>query len=104
MGNVRMSLQTQLVLRILLRDLRGEHYGLEIAREVGLPTGTIYPILARLEVAQWLESDWEDIDESAVGRRRRRYYRLTTVGAARAEEALAQTRRLMFPELAAVTT
>jgi len=99
MGAFRMTLQTQLVLRILLRDVCSEHYGLEIAREAGMPGGTIYPILVRLEMAGWVESDWEAINEAAEGRRRRRYYRLTTFGAARAQEALARTKQLMFPEL-----
>jgi len=99
MGDFRMTLQTQLVLRVLLRNARGEHYGLEVAKAVGLPTGTIYPILARLETAAWVESDWEDIDEATEGRRKRRYYRLTTLGAARARQAIARTKQLMFPEL-----
>jgi PadR family transcriptional regulator, regulatory protein PadR len=94
-----MTLQTQLVLRVLLRNARGEHYGLEIAKAAGLPTGTIYPILTRLEVAAWVESDWETIDESAEGRRKRRYYRLTSIGAARARDVLTRTKHLMFPEL-----
>jgi PadR family transcriptional regulator len=99
MGDFRMTLQTQLVLRILLREARAEHYGLEIAKAAGLPTGTIYPILARLETAAWVESDWENIDETAEGRRKRRYYRLTPLGAARAREALARTKQLIFPDL-----
>lgn len=97
-----MTLQTQLVLRMLLRNARSEHYGLEIAKALGLPTGTIYPILARLEASAWVESDWETIDEVAEGRRKRRYYRLTTFGAMQAREALTQTKRLMFPELSGV--
>ncbi|MFD1546016.1 PadR family transcriptional regulator [Nonomuraea guangzhouensis] len=85
----RLTLQTLLVLRVLLDDRDEDHYGLEIAAKTGLPNGSIYPILARLERAGWVISDWENIDESAEGRRRRRYYHLTTQGALRAEEALA---------------
>jgi PadR family transcriptional regulator PadR len=104
MGDIRVTLQTQLVLRILLRNLQGEHYGLEIAKAVGLPSGTIYPILARLESAGWIESDWEVINESVEGRRKRRYYRLTGFGATRAADAVARTKPLVFPELSGVLT
>ena len=44
----RMTLQVQLVLRALLADLAAEHYGLQLCAETGLPSGTIYPIVARL--------------------------------------------------------
>jgi PadR family transcriptional regulator PadR len=87
----RMTLPTQLVLRSLLADPTREMYGLEICTEAGLPSGTIHPILARLEGLGWLESRWED-DASAhgEGRPRRRYYRLTADGADCAVSALAQ--------------
>jgi PadR family transcriptional regulator, regulatory protein PadR len=98
----RLTLQTYLVLNALFRDMRGEKYGLEVAKEARLPSGTIYPILARLEAAGWLESGWEDIDESAEGRRKRRYYRLTGHGISEARRAIESTRTLMFPDLAGV--
>jgi DNA-binding PadR family transcriptional regulator len=79
-GQLRITLQTLHVLRILLTDPTSEHYGLEISRDTRLPTGSIYPILTRLETAGWVTSAWEDIDESAAGRRRRRNYRLTDDG------------------------
>jgi len=44
----RMTLQTLRVLGVLLDEPSGRLYGLEIAKASGLPTGTIYPILARL--------------------------------------------------------
>lgn len=86
-----MTLPTQLVLRVLLAEPAKEKYGLEVCSEAGLPSGTIHPILARLEGLGWLESRWED-DASAhrEGRPRRRYYLLTTDGAERARNALAQ--------------
>jgi PadR family transcriptional regulator, regulatory protein PadR len=99
MGNSpRMTLQTQMVLSVFLRDVRREQYGLEIAREAGLPSGTIYPILSRLEVAGWLESGWEEIDEAAVGRRRRRYYKLTGEAIPTALRAIEGTKRFLFPD------
>jgi PadR family transcriptional regulator, regulatory protein PadR len=91
---LRMTLQTQLVLRALLEEPAQERYGLELCDLIGLPSGTIYPILARLEQVEWVESSWEDptIHEVA-GRPRRRFYRLTTDGAEQARDALARVSR-----------
>ena len=87
----RMTLPTQLVLRALLADPTHEKYGLQICNEVGLPSGTIHPILARFENLGWLESSWEDeATAHEEGRPARRYYRLTEDGAERARIALAQ--------------
>jgi PadR family transcriptional regulator PadR len=86
----RMTLPTQLVLRTLLAKPTQEMYGLQICTEAGLPSGTIHPILARLEGFGWLESHWEGADPRDEGRPRRRYYRLTRAGAERARDALAR--------------
>ena len=60
----------------------------------GLPAGTIYPIIARLERYGWLESRWEDPTKHEAERRpRRRYYRFTSDGAEQARLALAPARR-----------
>jgi DNA-binding PadR family transcriptional regulator len=56
-------------------------YGLELMRETGLQSGTMYPILARLERAGWVDSAAEDVAPQSV---RRRYYRLTGKGDAAA--------------------
>jgi hypothetical protein len=56
----RMTMPTQLVLRALLAEPAQEMYGLQICQAAGLPSGTIHPILARLEGLGWLESRWED--------------------------------------------
>ncbi len=87
----RMTIPTQLVLRALLAEPTREMYGLQICEQAGLPSGTIHPILARLENEHgWLTSRWEDIRPEDEGRPRRRYYRLTEDGAERARIALAQ--------------
>lgn len=94
--------QTERVLATFLRDPRGDRYGLELSRETGLKSGTLYPILARLETAGWVVSEWEQIDPSAEGRRPRRYYRLTRKGEKIARAAVAETeahvRGLLRPE------
>ena len=90
----RMTLQVQLVLGALLADPGREYYGLELCEMTGLPSGTIYPIMARLEQLGWAESSWEDpARHVAEGRPRRRYYRLTGEGAGLARQALAAARR-----------
>jgi DNA-binding PadR family transcriptional regulator len=83
-----MTLQELLVVRAMLADPAREMYGLEIRKAVGLPSGTLHPILARLERRGWLESRWEDIKPAEEGRPRRRYYRLSPYGAERAPAAL----------------
>jgi len=88
-----MTLPTQRVLRALLDPSAEELYGLQIAETAGLPTGTVHPILARLERLGWLESRWEDIDPRSEGRPARRYYRLTGAGAEQARDALARAYR-----------
>ena len=94
--------QTERVLVALLRDPARHRYGLDLSRETGLKSGTLYPILARLEGAGWVVSEWEEIDPSAEGRRPRRYYRLTREGKriarAAVEETEAHLRGLLRPE------
>lgn len=86
---MRMTMATKALLRVLLEDPHAERYGLELGKAAHLPSGTLYPILARLEGEGWVTSDWEQIDEATEGRRRRRYYRMTGLGQASAERALA---------------
>jgi PadR family transcriptional regulator, regulatory protein PadR len=55
--------------------------GAEIARATGLASGTLYPILFRLEKSGWLNSRWEEVDPSEVKRPRKRLYNVTALGA-----------------------
>jgi DNA-binding PadR family transcriptional regulator len=91
------SLAALKVLRALLDEVATEHYGLELGERSGVKTGALYPILSRLEKDGWVEGKWEDIDESAAGRRRRRYYRLTGKGERAAHEILAETVARLAP-------
>jgi PadR family transcriptional regulator PadR len=98
-----MTLATVLVLNALLSDPTGRHHRLEIAEATGLPLATIYPTLARLESAGWTTSAWEEIDPVTVGRPRRRYYQLSSLGAHKAQRAREATRshrvawQLLYP-------
>src|SRR4051794_34991579 len=93
MAEPRMTLSTQRVLQALLEDPAQELYGMQIGETAGLATGTVHPILARLERLGWLESRWEDIDPRTEGRPARRYYRLTGAGVDQGREALARAYR-----------
>lgn len=77
------------VLGLMLEDPAADHYGLDLSRRAGVLTGTIYPLLRRLEERGWLESSTEPIDAALEGRPARRLYRLTGAGehGARAELA-----------------
>jgi DNA-binding MarR family transcriptional regulator len=83
-----MTITMQLVLRALLTAPGREVYGLEVVRATGLPSGTVYPILSRLEGAGWLEKRTEDIDPRKAERPKRHYYKLTGQGIKEAREAM----------------
>jgi DNA-binding PadR family transcriptional regulator len=55
------------------------HYGYALARETGLRSGTLYPILIRLAESGWLETKWTEPDRPGVPPRHT--YRLTNAGA-----------------------
>ena len=86
----RMTTSVLKVVSAMLADPDAERYGLDLMTDTGLASGTLYPILVRLERAGWVSSQWEAIDPVAEGRPSRRYYRLTPHGliAARRELAL----------------
>jgi PadR family transcriptional regulator, regulatory protein PadR len=87
-GQPRITSQTLKVLAILMSDTRGEISGAEIGRMTNLASGTLYPILMRLEEAGWAESRWEVGDPHRLGRPRRRLYRITGVGIRKAQLAV----------------
>jgi DNA-binding PadR family transcriptional regulator len=89
----RMTIPTQLVLEALLSEPQRELYGMEIGELATLRSGTVHPILARLEGVGWLTSRWEDVDPQAEGRPARRYYRLTADGVQAARAALLRVHR-----------
>ena len=88
-----MTIPTQRVLEALLDEPTREVYGLEIGAAAGLRSGTVHPILARLEGYGWLQSRWEEIDASEQGRPARRYYKLTASGVQAARIALTRAYR-----------
>ena len=93
----RMTIPTRLLLEALLADPTRERYGAEVGALAGLPSGTVHPILARLEGLRWVESRWEDVDPRTAGRPARRYYRLTADGVEEARRSLARAYRPTRP-------
>jgi DNA-binding PadR family transcriptional regulator len=94
---LRLTYPTALVLLAVSRGLR---YGFDISDATGLPSGTVYPILRRLEDVGMLRSKWEPIQQARAEQRPpRRYYTLTGAGAEVVAEALAR-----FPGLDATFT
>lgn len=91
--DVRISLQTLRVLEAFLENPTDPLSGADVQKRSALASGTLYPILLRLESAGWFVSRWESIDPSSAGRPRRRLYRLTSGGLARASEVFASLGR-----------
>jgi DNA-binding PadR family transcriptional regulator len=81
------SQQTLSVLAALVTEPAEWRHGYDLARETGLKSGSLYPILVRLHERGLLEAVWEE--EQPQGRPRRHLYRLTTVGLEHARRALA---------------
>lgn len=77
----RLTRTTALVLAALAAA-DGEVYGRQLAAATGLPGGTLYMILARLERGGWLSTRWEAADPRPLGRPLRRYVKLTPAGRA----------------------
>ena len=83
------SAQTLSVLAALCAEPREWRHGYGIARDTGLKSGSLYPILIRLADRGLVEARWEE--EQPAGRPRRHLYRLTPDGLASARAALAAT-------------
>lgn len=70
--------------------------GADFINDYGLFSGTLYPILRKLEKAGWVISTWENSDPSELGRPVRRLYELTAAGQREAENALKNDRMRKF--------
>jgi PadR family transcriptional regulator PadR len=89
---LRVTPQTARVLEAFLASPTQPQYGFELSRATRLQSGSLYPILARLEGVGVVESGWEGDDAERKGPRRR-YYRFTRDGAQRAQALLVESRR-----------
>ncbi len=81
------SAQTLAVLSALVAEPSAWRHGYDLARETGLKSGTLYPILVRLADREIVQASWEECEPA--GRPRRHLYRLSSDGLAAATAALA---------------
>ena len=82
-SRLRLTAQTIQVLDVFLEDPEEWRYGYDISRNTGLKSGTLYPILMRLEEYRLLEASWEATE---AGKPPRHIYRLTPDGLRSARE------------------
>jgi PadR family transcriptional regulator PadR len=64
----------------LMSKPHGRHYGYELAKQTGMASAVVYPVLSRLLEDGWLVDDWEEQWEGRKKRPPRRYYELTNLG------------------------
>jgi len=86
---LRVSPQTLDLLKALLDRPSQWRHGYALFRLTGIASGTLYPILMRLEKLRWLETKWE---EPKGGRPPRHLYRLTSQARVWAREELHDAR------------
>src|SRR5262252_5617227 len=89
---VRMTASLERVLGAFLADPAAPRYGYDLMKAARLPSGTLYPLLSRLEHQELVASAWETPQQE--GQRPRKYYLLTGEGirVARLELARAAAR------------
>jgi PadR family transcriptional regulator PadR len=92
-----MTAPLERVLRALLDDPMAPRYGYDLMKAAGLKSGTLYPMLSRLEDERLVTSAWETPQQE--GERPRKYYRLTGEGirVARLELARVSASRTRAP-------
>ena len=89
----RLTLPTAMVLMAVSRNYR---YGFDISDATGLPSGTVYPVLRRLEEAGLLRSRWEAVETARSEQRPpRRYYTVTGSGSQAVRDAIDRYPRLV---------
>src|SRR5579884_2074778 len=90
--DVKLTHTSALILQIIAGGCR---YGLDVMQNTGLPSGTVYPALRRLEKTGLVQSTWEKETEAfAEQRPARKYYRLTRSGEAALAKAVRRYRLL----------
>ena len=91
---LRLELRRGCLVLAVLAQLRAEHYGYTLKKELNdrgmdIDEGTLYPLLRRLETQGLLASEWREEDK-----RNKRFYRLSADGARVLEDLLAEWQQL----------
>jgi PadR family transcriptional regulator PadR len=87
---VKLTGPLERVLTVMIADPSAPRYGYDLMKAAKLPSGTLYPMLARLQQDGLVDAEWETQREDAAGRPPRKYYRLTAEGLRVARLELAQ--------------
>jgi PadR family transcriptional regulator, regulatory protein PadR len=87
---VKLTAPLERVLRVFLADVSAPRYGYDLMKAARLPSGTLYPMLARLQDEGLVTSQWEPPPADGSGRPPRKYYQLTGEGIRAARQELAQ--------------
>jgi PadR family transcriptional regulator PadR len=90
LGCVKLTGQLERVLRVFLADPAGRHHGYDLMKAARLSSGTLYPMLGRLEREGMLTAAWEPLSGDPSGRPPRKYYQLTAEGSRVARIELAR--------------
>ena len=78
---------------ILQAVANGHVYGFDVMDATGLPSGTVYPALRRMETAGLIRSHWEDaVVAQREQRPARKYYELSRSGLIALDQAAARYR------------
>ena len=93
-NNLRLELRRGLLIVAVLAQLRAEHYGYTLRKDlaalgIGIDEGTLYPLLRRLETQGLLESEWREENN-----RKKRFYKLSRDGRAILKQLLAELEKI----------
>ena len=93
-NNLRLELRRGLLIVAVLAQLRHEHYGYTLRKDlvtlgIEIDEGTLYPLLRRLESQGLLESEWREENN-----RQKRFYKLSREGRAILKQLLAELEKI----------
>jgi len=83
---IKLELRRGVLVLAVLAELREEHYGYSLRRNLAskgleIDEGTLYPLVRRLEKQGLLESEWRE-----ESNRKKRFYRLSELGKSTLEQ------------------
>lgn len=92
--SLRLELRRGLLIVAVLAQLRAEHYGYTLRKDlvalgIEIDEGTLYPLLRRLETQGLLESEWREENN-----RKKRFYKLSRDGRAILKQLLAELEKI----------
>lgn len=92
--NIRLELRRGFLIVAVLAQLRREHYGYTLRKELSdlgleIDEGTLYPLLRRLETQGLLTSEWREENN-----RKKRFYRLSGDGKQILKQLLAEMAKI----------